>query len=88
MTPLQLLFDVLGLLAIGVVLVFGMWAAPIADAAVMARSGTVAVLLPGAFYAIRETQKPPVAAFRAQGFVRERHLVKDVWSTLVLRYAG
>ncbi|RWR29078.1 imidazolonepropionase [Sinirhodobacter populi] len=38
-----------------------------ADAAVMARSGTVAVLLPGAFYAIRETQKPPVAAFRAQG---------------------
>ena len=29
-----------------------------------------------------------IAAFRAQGFVRERHLVKDVWSTLVLRYAG
>ena len=37
------------------------------DAAAMARSGTVAVLLPGAFYAIRETQLPPVAAFRAAG---------------------
>ncbi|WP_186393516.1 MULTISPECIES: imidazolonepropionase [unclassified Pannonibacter] len=35
------------------------------DAAALARSGTVAVLLPGAFYAIRETQVPPVAAFRA-----------------------
>ena len=30
-------------------------------------SGTVAVLLPGAFYAIRETRKPPVAALRAAG---------------------
>lgn len=38
-----------------------------ADAALLAASGTVAVLLPGAFYAIRETQMPPVAAFRAQG---------------------
>lgn len=37
------------------------------DAAAMARAGTVAVLLPGAFYAIREVQKPPVAAFRAHG---------------------
>ncbi len=35
--------------------------------AAMARAGTVAVLLPGAFYALRETQLPPVAAFRAQG---------------------
>ncbi|MCB1390476.1 MAG: imidazolonepropionase [Rhodobacteraceae bacterium] len=35
------------------------------DAALMARSGTVAVLLPGAFYALRETQVPPVDAFRA-----------------------
>jgi imidazolonepropionase len=33
----------------------------------MAASGTVAVLLPGAFYFIRETQKPPVAAFREHG---------------------
>ena len=33
----------------------------------MARAGTVAVLLPGAFYFIRETQKPPVELFRAQG---------------------
>src|SRR6516225_426512 len=32
--------------------------------AAMARSGTVAVLLPGAFYVLRETQLPPVAAFR------------------------
>jgi imidazolonepropionase len=38
-----------------------------ADAAAMAAAGTVAVLLPGAFYALRETQVPPVAAFRAQG---------------------
>jgi imidazolonepropionase len=30
-------------------------------------SGTVAVLLPGAFYALRETQSPPVAALRAAG---------------------
>jgi len=36
-----------------------------ADAAHLAASGTVAVLLPGACYAIRETQMPPVAAFRA-----------------------
>jgi imidazolonepropionase len=35
-----------------------------ADAEAMARSGTVAVLLPGAFYAIRETQKPDIAALR------------------------
>jgi imidazolonepropionase len=35
-----------------------------ADARLLAASGTVAVLLPGAFYAIRETQMPPVAAFR------------------------
>lgn len=38
-----------------------------ADAAAMAQSGTVAVLLPGAFYFIRESQQPPVAAFRAHG---------------------
>jgi imidazolonepropionase len=33
----------------------------------MARAGTVAVLLPGAFYALRETQLPPIAALRARG---------------------
>jgi imidazolonepropionase len=38
-----------------------------ADAAALARAGTVAVLLPGAFYAIRETQIPPIAAFRTHG---------------------
>jgi imidazolonepropionase len=38
-----------------------------ADAAAMAKAGTVAVLLPGAFYFIRETQHPPVAAFRQHG---------------------
>ncbi|QDP21318.1 imidazolonepropionase [Bradyrhizobium cosmicum] len=37
------------------------------DAAAMATAGTVAVLLPGAFYFIRETQKPPVEAFRKHG---------------------
>jgi imidazolonepropionase len=35
--------------------------------AAMAHAGTVAVLLPGAFHALRETQVPPVAAFRARG---------------------
>lgn len=33
----------------------------------MAASGTVAVLLPGAFYFLRETRLPPVAALRAAG---------------------
>lgn len=37
------------------------------DAALMAKSGTIAVLLPGAFYALREKQAPPVASFRAAG---------------------
>lgn len=37
------------------------------DARAMAAADTVAVLLPGAFYALRETQAPPVAAFRAHG---------------------
>ena len=35
-----------------------------ADAQALAAAGTVAVLLPGAFYAIRETQMPPIDAFR------------------------
>ncbi len=33
----------------------------------MARAGTVATLLPGAYYFVRETQKPPIEAFRAHG---------------------
>jgi len=33
----------------------------------MARAGTVAVLLPGAFYALRETKLPPVASLRSHG---------------------
>jgi imidazolonepropionase len=36
-------------------------------AAAMAASGTVAVMLPGAFYFLRETQKPPIDAFRRHG---------------------
>jgi imidazolonepropionase len=35
--------------------------------AAMAKSGTVAVLLPGAFYFLGETQKPPVALLREAG---------------------
>ena len=31
----------------------------------MARAGTVAVLLPGAYYFLRDTQAPPIARFRA-----------------------
>ncbi len=38
-----------------------------ADIAAMAGAGTVAVLLPGAYYFMRETHKPPVAALRAAG---------------------
>lgn len=37
------------------------------DAIALARAGSVAVLLPGAFYILGETQMPPVAAFRAHG---------------------
>ena len=36
-------------------------------AAAMAEAGTVAVMLPGAFYFIRETKVPPIAAFRKHG---------------------
>ena len=35
------------------------------EVAALASAGTVAVLLPGAFYALRETHLPPVARFRA-----------------------
>ncbi|WP_034456035.1 imidazolonepropionase [Buttiauxella noackiae] len=37
------------------------------DAQAMAAANTVAVLLPGAFYLLREKQQPPVAAFRKYG---------------------
>jgi imidazolonepropionase len=35
--------------------------------AAMAQAGTVAVILPGAFYTLRETQSPPIAALRRHG---------------------
>ena len=38
-----------------------------AGAAAMAASGTVSVILPGAFYTLRETQAPAIAAFRKHG---------------------
>ena len=38
-----------------------------AGVAAMARAGTVAVLLPGAFYTLRETQLPPIQALRDAG---------------------
>jgi len=38
-----------------------------AGVAAMAAAGTVAVLLPGAFYALRETRLPPIDALRAAG---------------------
>ncbi|SPJ27444.1 imidazolonepropionase [Falsiruegeria mediterranea] len=37
------------------------------DARAMSASGSVAVILPGAFYTIRETQAPPIDHFRAHG---------------------
>ena len=41
--------------------------ATIADAKALAAAGTVAVVLPGAFYTLRETQAPPIQAFRDHG---------------------
>ncbi|RWI14071.1 MULTISPECIES: imidazolonepropionase [unclassified Mesorhizobium] len=38
-----------------------------AGAAAMARAGTVATILPGAYYFIRETKKPPIGLFRQHG---------------------
>lgn len=38
-----------------------------ADTSVLAQHGTVAVLLPGAFYTLRETRKPPLVALRGAG---------------------
>jgi imidazolonepropionase len=38
-----------------------------AGARAMAAAGTVAVLLPGAYYALQETKKPPVQLLRDQG---------------------
>ncbi|MEQ8968709.1 MAG: imidazolonepropionase [Azospirillaceae bacterium] len=38
-----------------------------AGVAAMAKAGTVAMLLPAAFYFLRETQAPPIAAFRKAG---------------------
>lgn len=38
-----------------------------AGASAMAKAGTVAVLLPGAFYALRETRLPPIPMLRAAG---------------------
>ena len=38
-----------------------------AGVAAMAAAGTVAVLLPGAFYTLREKQPPPIAALRGAG---------------------
>ena len=38
-----------------------------ADAAALAGSGTAAVILPGAFYTLRETKAPPIDAFRTHG---------------------
>jgi imidazolonepropionase len=37
------------------------------DAKAMAKAGTVATLLPGAFYTLHETQMPPIEAFRTHG---------------------
>lgn len=38
-----------------------------ADARALAQAGSVAVILPGAFYTLRETQAPPIDAFRKHG---------------------
>jgi imidazolonepropionase len=38
-----------------------------AGIAAMAQAGSVAVVLPGAFYFLRETRKPPIESFRRHG---------------------
>jgi imidazolonepropionase len=38
-----------------------------AGAAAMAKAGTVATILPGAYYFIRDTKKPPIGLFRQHG---------------------
>ncbi len=38
-----------------------------AGVAAMAKAGTIAVLLPGAFYALKETKRPPIDLFRKHG---------------------
>jgi imidazolonepropionase len=38
-----------------------------AGVSAMASAGTVAVMLPGAYYAVRETRAPPIALFRSYG---------------------
>ena len=38
-----------------------------ADVAAMKRAGTVAVLLPAAYYCLRETKRPPIELFRRHG---------------------
>lgn len=38
-----------------------------ASAKAMAKAGTVAVLLPGAFYVLKDTRKPPIDLFRKHG---------------------
>jgi imidazolonepropionase len=38
-----------------------------AGVAALAAAGTIAVLLPGAFYTLRETRQPPIEAFRRHG---------------------
>ena len=37
------------------------------DASALAKAGTVAVILPGAFYTLRETRAPPIQSFRDHG---------------------
>ena len=55
----------------------------------MAKAGTVAVLLPGAFYFIRETQKPPVDLFRKHGMPhRHRHRLQSRLVAAHLAAAG
>jgi imidazolonepropionase len=38
-----------------------------ADAKALAKAGSVAVILPGAFYTLHETQAPPIDSFRKYG---------------------
>ena len=56
-----------------------------ADAAALAGAGSVAVLLPGAFYTLHETRKPPVGTIRRGGRVAEGARLESVYTVTPYR---
>src|SRR3546814_652713 len=60
----------------------------VAGVAAMAEAGTVAVLLPGAFHVLRETQLPPLREFRARHVpMRSEEHTSELQSLMRISYA-